>query len=168
METFLCNVPMIINFALELFWIHRHRCSWCWKHPRFKMSSQLKMIFLSAFIASPQISQAVCFIHTYVTFTENISSPIIFLITAMKPARFFLTNLLKIQISYAVCNHFSLTTFFINFFLLSLKRKWQVPSATVNRVTFHKSSMNCLSCSNAAENSSKWFIHQERKTNFCP
>lgn len=74
METFLCNVPMIINFALELFWIHRLRCSWCWKHPRFKMSSQLKMIFLSAFIASPQISQAVCFIHTYVTFTENISS----------------------------------------------------------------------------------------------
>lgn len=111
-----------------------------------------------------------CMLHPYLCniYWKYFLSPSSFWLLQWNQQRFFLTNLLKIQISYAVCNHFSLTTFFINFFLLSLKRKWQVPSATVNRVTFHKSSMNCLSCSNAAENSSKWFIHQERKTNFCP
>lgn len=65
-----------------------------------------------------------CMLHPYLcNILKIFPLSIISLITAMKPARFFLTNLLKIQISYAVCNHFSFTTFFINFFLLSLKRK---------------------------------------------
>lgn len=61
---------------------------------------------------------------------------IIFLIIAMKAASLFLTNLLNIQISYAVCMQSLLSNNFFHqfFYSFSLSRKWQVPSATVNRV----------------------------------
>lgn len=85
----------------------------------------------------------------------------------MKAASLFLTNLLNIQISYAVCNHFSVTTFSINFFILSLFQENDKCRLLLSiECSFHIFPLNCLSCSNAAENSSKndSFIRKEKQT----
>lgn len=157
------------NFALELFWIHRFRCSWCWKHPRFKMSSQLKMIFLSAFIASPRISQAV-FIQTYVTFSENSSSLHHLFDCSIETSKSFSYKFIEYSDILCLLQSLLSNNFFHQFFYsFSLSRKWQVPSATVNRVLLSQISIELsLLLKRYWKFFKKWFIHQERKTNFCP
>lgn len=87
----------------------------------------------------------------------------------MKAASLFLTNLLNIQISYAVCMQSLLSNNFFHqfFYSFSLSRENDKCRLLLSiECSFHKYPLNCLSCSNTTENSSKndSFIRKEKQT----
>lgn len=95
---------------------------------------------------------------------------IIFLIIAMKAAVFFLQIywIFRYPMPSAITSKLQLFPL-ISLFFLSFKRKWQVPSATVNRVLLSQIPIELsLLLNRCWKFFKKWFIHQERKTNFCP
>lgn len=95
---------------------------------------------------------------------------IIFLIIAMKAAVFFLQIywIFRYPMPSAITSKLQLFPL-ISLFFLSFKRKWQVPSATVNRVLLSQIPIELsLLLKRYWKFFKKWFIHQERKTNFCP